>query len=31
MAEEVINMLDRLHGFDAKVISRDNAKDGADR
>ena len=24
-------MLDRLHGFDAKVIGRDNAKDGADR
>ena len=31
MAEEAINMLDRLHGFDAKVIGRDNAKDGADR
>ena len=23
-------MLDKLHGFDAKVIGRDNAKDGAD-
>lgn len=31
MAEEAINMLDKLHGFDAKVIGRDNAKDGADR
>lgn len=31
MAEEAINMLDRLHGFDAKIIGRDNAKDGADR
>ena len=31
MAEEAINILDKLHGFDAKVIGRDNAKDGADR
>ncbi len=31
MAEEAINMLDRLHGHDAKIIGRDNAKDGADR
>lgn len=31
MAEEAITMLDQLHGFDAKVIGRDNAKDGADR
>lgn len=31
MAEEAINMLDRLQGFDAKVIGRNNAKDGADR
>lgn len=31
MAEEAITMLDKLHGFDAKVIGRDNAKDGADR
>lgn len=29
--KKAINMLDRLHGFDAKVIGRDNAKDGADR
>jgi hypothetical protein len=31
MVEEAINMMDRLHGLDAKVIGRDNAKDGADR
>lgn len=31
MAEEAITLLDRLHGLDAKVIGRDNAKDGADR
>lgn len=31
MAEEAITMLDKLHGFDAKVIGRDNAKDGVDR
>lgn len=31
MAEEAITILDRLHGFDAKVVGRDNAKDGADR
>lgn len=31
MAEEAITMLDKLHGLDAKVIGRDNAKNGADR
>ena len=31
MAEEAITMLDRLIGLDAKVVGRDNAKDGADR
>lgn len=31
MAEEAINMLDRLHGLDAQVVGRDNAKNGADR
>lgn len=31
MAEEAITILDKLHGFDAKVVGRDNAKDGADR
>lgn len=31
MAEEAINKLDRIHGLDAKVIGRDNAKNGADR
>ncbi len=31
MAEEAITMLDKLHGLDAKVIGRDNAKDGVDR
>lgn len=31
MAEEANNMIDRIHGLDAKVIGRDNAKDGADR
>lgn len=31
MAEEAITLLDKFHGLDAKVIGRDNAKDGADR
>lgn len=31
MAEEAITILDKLHGLDAKVVGRDNAKDGADR
>lgn len=31
MAEDVITMLDRLHGMDAKVVGRDNALNGADR
>lgn len=31
MAEEAITKLDKLHGLDAKVVGRDNAKDGADR
>lgn len=31
MAEEAITMFDKFHGLDAKVIGRDNAKDGADR
>lgn len=31
MAEEANNLLDRLNGVDAKVIGRDNTKDGADR
>lgn len=31
MAEEANTLLDRLHGLDAKVIGRDNRKDGADR
>lgn len=31
MAEEANTILDRLHGLDAKVIGRDNRKDGADR
>lgn len=31
MAEEAINILDKLHGLGAKVVGRDNAKDGADR
>jgi hypothetical protein len=31
MAEEAVTMLDKLHSLDAKVIGRDNAKDGADR
>lgn len=31
MAEEAITLLDKLHGLDAKVIGRDNAKDGAGR
>lgn len=31
MAEEANNLLDRLNGLDAKVIGRDNTKDGDDR
>jgi len=31
MAEEAITLIDKFHGLDAKVIGRDNAKDGADR
>ena len=31
MAEEAITMLDRLCGLDARVVGRDNKKDGADR
>ena len=31
MAEEAITMLDELCGLDAKVVGRDNKKDGADR
>lgn len=31
MAEEAINLLDKVHGLDARVVGRDNAKDGADR
>lgn len=31
MAEEAITMMDKLHGLDAKVVGRDNLKDGADR
>lgn len=31
MAEEANTILDRLHGLDAKVVGRDNRKDGADR
>lgn len=31
MAEEAINKLDRLHGLDAVITGRDNAKNGADR
>ena len=31
MAEEANNILDRIHGLDARVTGRDNAKDGADR
>lgn len=31
MAEEAITLLDKLHGLDAKVVGRDNTKDGADR
>lgn len=31
MAEEANNILDRLHGLDAKIVGRDNAKNGADR
>lgn len=31
MAEEAITLLDKFHGLDARVVGRDNAKDGADR
>lgn len=31
MAEEAITLIDKFQGLDAKVIGRDNAKDGADR
>ena len=31
MAEEAITLVDRIMGMDAKVVGRDNAKDGADR
>lgn len=31
MVEEAINRLDRLHGLDAKILGRNNAKNGADR
>ena len=31
MAEEAITLADRFLGYDAKVVGRDNAKDGADR
>lgn len=31
MAEEAINLIDKVLGFDAVVVGRDNAKDGADR
>jgi hypothetical protein len=31
LAEEAITVLDKLHGLDAVVVGRDNAKDGADR
>lgn len=31
VAEEAINILDRIHGLDAKVVGRDNLKNGADR
>ena len=31
MAEEAITMLDKLHGSEARVCGRDNAKNGADR
>lgn len=31
MAEEAITLTDRFLGYDAKVVGRDNAKDGADR
>lgn len=31
MAEEAITVSDRFFGYDAKVVGRDNAKDGADR
>lgn len=31
MAEEAINKIDRMHGLDAVITGRDNAKNGADR
>lgn len=31
MAEEAINKLDRMHGMNAVITGRDNAKNGADR
>lgn len=31
MAEEANNLIDRLKGLNARVVGRDNAKDGADR
>ena len=31
MAEEAITLIDKFYGLDAKVVGRDNAKDGADR
>ena len=31
LAEEANTIIDRIYGLDAKVIGRDNAKDGADR
>ncbi len=31
MVEEATTLIDRLHGLDAKVVGRDNAKNGADR
>ena len=31
MAEEANTMVDRIHGLDAQVVGRDNAKNGADR
>ena len=31
MAEEAITLLDKFRGLEARVIGRDNAKDGADR
>lgn len=31
LAEEAINLGDRIHGLDAEVVGRDNSKNGADR